>query len=93
MHYLCSDFTENKFALSESTEGKTPPAHYIDDATTKSADSRKSRGFPNKERKVLPLDGHQYSPQHSLANGVLVNAQHDPSRQLGAYMRLLKDGR
>ncbi|XP_058213156.1 pentatricopeptide repeat-containing protein MRL1, chloroplastic [Rhododendron vialii] len=88
-----ADFTENKFALSESTEGKTPPAHYKDDATIKSADSRKSRGFPYKERKVLPQDGHQYSPQHSLANGVHVNAQHDPSRQLGAYMRLLKDGR
>ncbi|KAI8554125.1 hypothetical protein RHMOL_Rhmol05G0073600 [Rhododendron molle] len=88
-----ADFTENKFALSESTEGKTPPAHYKDGAATKSADSRKSRGFPYKERKVLPQDGHQYSPQHSLTNGVHVNAQHDPSRQLGAYMRLLKDGR
>ncbi|KAE9448215.1 hypothetical protein C3L33_19882, partial [Rhododendron williamsianum] len=88
-----ADFIENKFALSESTEGKTPPAHNKDDATTKSADSRKSRGFPYKERKVLPQDGHQYSPEHSLVNGVHVNAQHDPSRHLGAYMRLLKDGR
>lgn len=93
MHYVFSDFTENNFTSTESTDGKTPLAHYKDDATTKSADSGENRGFPYKERKILPQNGRQYSPQHSHPNGVHVNAQHDPSQQLGAYMRLLNDGR
>ncbi|THG19239.1 hypothetical protein TEA_025018 [Camellia sinensis var. sinensis] len=84
---------ENKFVSSESIEGKKPLACYKESSPRRSTDLGKSKGFPRDERRILPQDGHRYSPLPCQPNGTHVNDKHYPSRQISAYNRLLKDGR
>ncbi|CAL5402224.1 unnamed protein product [Camellia sinensis] len=84
---------ENKFVSSESIEGKKPLACYKESSPRRSTDLGKSKRFPREERRILPQDGHRYSPLPCQPNGTHVNDKHYPSWQISAYNRLLKDGR